>query len=543
MPGIQDFYRDFENPGMGYCYITDGFRWRLFMDYEKVRDIVIKFILGDNPVKDEDYRSLNIQIDNFLKELNDKDSPVHVLASDMITDYDLADIIIIHTGRHPSHHLYIDNIKKGKCYSLPILYAGNPDFKEKFDEAIKEVPEIKSRPPIDVLGYRKEIAEIFIDYKSQLKQLANSVDGFSWLLDTIKLQLKEILSNIKYERLWFYEKGVDAFRFRYTNEYIILCAYIISLALIFLVMCNPHVLYKNNTLNCFLEKLNTISDKVDKKLEDKSRDEAYRKSKFESIEYSEQPNRPESIEGFDDTFAELANFYSYSLIYAYFKSLHEMDDLLIKELDGENYKPFDKSIIDDMPEIPKSETAHAIAKKIIKKHRKVDNINEKILNIQSALNANEKVYNYCGDPCDIFQIIIAFQEIYMNKSTYLRKDTQTIIRNLFDGTFDDRISNRPGAKNNTPKVNNTSAYLNFILRRFARGFFTIQGKHDEYKKFIEIERKCQKIFLKSYKTLFDIAQVDLVFDTTCDILNELCSIIKLTSGTNSWVRYIMGDDD
>ena len=216
-----------------------------------------------------------------------------------------------------------------------------------------------------------------------------------------------------------------------------------------------------------------------------------------------------TVENFDDKLNISSNLTHFINTNAYYKHLNTMDDILVEELNDETYTPFETSITNDLKNIEHIDQIYDIIKNYVAIHGHINDIDDKILNIESLLHESEQYKFHYGSTLNKLQYLIAFQEVYMSKSTYNRKTAKRTVGRIFSKDIpkpDDFIDIH---------------YIYFLYRKFFRGYFTIMGIVDEYKVFIEITKKCRDLFLLPFWVVFDIAQYEIAYYIASIALSRL----------------------
>ena len=481
------------------------------VDFKIVKKIVVDDQYGDQKKSGDKYRSMSKQIDNIIEEINDKESIFHILSQDVCSEEDIAQIIIQYLKRPPEYRMLVSNTKKGKyCKKASVLLTYDDNDIDQNIEARKMVPEL-GKPLIDISSYKKNIYKCLTNIPSRLNELdeldesirsneASELNDIR-LLQTVDVGnvLYDVLLLLKKEKLNFFQKNIYSHCVKYTELYSDLCMYSILATLFFWMKPSYSKLSRKNTLNQFsialddirkiaIEHIKSISSNKDK-------------------QYMELKAR--TVENFDDKLNISSNLTHFINTNAYYKHLNTMDDILVEELNDETYTPFETSITNDLKNIEHIDQIYDIIKNYVAIHGHINDIDDKILNIESLLHESEQYKFHYGSTLNKLQYLIAFQEVYMSKSTYNRKTAKRTVGRIFSKDIpkpDDFIDIHD---------------IYFLDRKFFRGYFTIMGIVDEYKVFIEITKKCRDLFLLPFWVVFDIAQYEIAYYIASIALSRL----------------------
>ena len=487
------------------------------VDFKIVKKIVIDDQYGNQSKLKNKYRSINKQIDNIIEEINDKESIFHILSQDVCSEEDIARIIIQYLKRPPEYRMLISNTRKGKyCKNPSVLLTYDDNDIDQNIEARKMVPEL-DKPLIDISSYKKNIYKCLTNMPSRLSEL-NELDELdesirsnkaSELNDIRLLQtldvgniLCDVLLLLKKEKLNFFRKNIYSHCVKYTELYSDLCMHSILATLFFGMKPSYSKLSRKNTLNQFSKALDDIRKIAIENIKSISSNK--------DKQYMELKAR--TVENFDDKLNISSNLTHFINTNAYYNHLTTMDDILVEELNDETYTPFETSITNDLKEIEHIDQIYDIIKNYVAMHGHINDIDDKILNIESLLHEYEKCKLYHGGTSNYLQYFIAFQEIYMSKSIYNRKTAKRTVGRIFSKDIpepDDLMDIHD---------------IYFLDRKFFRGYFTIMGMVDEYKVFIEITKKCRDLFLLPFWVVFDIAQYEIAYYIASIALSRLFCI-------------------
>lgn len=469
---------------------------------KKTKEIAINEVYGDTIEDYDEYRSFSKQVNDFINEIKDPTSPKHILANIDIPSSSLANHIILYTDRSSAYRCYLSNLRKGKSIKTPVILTYKSEFEASQNEAVQRVPEILKGPLINILEEWKYFVNFFLHFGPLFTSSPNPIIEYESLLFNINRHLTAIINNVKREKDYLLSKNCKTVCFEYTNEYIILCTYIIQAAIFFFIIFNPYVL-KRKTLEELFEKLNFICDNLNENNKCATLQTVFKKLTIDA-------KLPFDMDLRVDTLTHNAD-----LIYAHFAALNNIDDILVEELDKNTYTPFDSSIIKIIHEISNTSEIAGCIKNIMKeKNLKKKTLKQYLGNIQLFLSADELLYNHFANPKNIFQNLVAFQEIYLSDLKYKRRTAKCTVGKIAKGN-EDFIKD----------LYNNPYHYTFIKRKMVRGTFTIRDMSDEYKIFIKIEKKCRELFFKPYHVIYDIGQMYFAYAITKCILDNLYEIV------------------
>lgn len=469
---------------------------------KKTKEIAINEVYGDTIEDYDEYRSFSKQVNDFINEIKDPTSPKHILDNIDIPSSSLANHIILYIGRSSAYRCYLSNLRKGKSIKTPVVLTYKSEFEASQNEALQRVPEILKEPLINILEEWKYFVNFFLHFGPLFTSSHNPVIEYESLLFNINRHLAAIINNVKREKDYLLSKNCKAVCFEYTNEYIILCTYIIQAAIFFFIIFNPYVL-KHKTLKEFLEKLNFVCDILNGKNKCATLQTIFK-------EFTIDAKLP-----FDMDIRVDALTHNADLIYAHFVALNIIDDILVEELGQETYTPFDSSIINVITKMSNtSEIFNCIENIMKEKNLKKKTLKQYLGNIQLFLSEDKLLYNYFANPKNIFQNLVAFQEIYLSDLKYKRRTAKCTVGKIAKG-------NEEFIKD----LHNNPYHYIFIRRKIVRGTFTIRDMSDEYKTFIKIEKKCRELFLKPYHVIYDVGQMYFAYTITKYILDNLYEIV------------------
>lgn len=467
------------------------------INFDNVKDIVIAEWHGNHPKSGDKYRRLVSQIDNIINAINDPHSIMNYLSHYICSDNEMAKIIIQYLKRPITERLFLSNVKKGNYSSkYQVMLTYDYEDEDQNEDARKLVPDLE-RPLINISNRKKEVLKIL---SSDSFTSINS-GNIDMKLLAIKAVLEQVLSDLREEKSYFYQKNILSFCINYTILYIDLCQSIVLYTLLFYITNNNHKEEREEILSYFEMFFNDIHSQVIMKINTKSKE---REKRYRDL-------KPKYVNRFDDTFIISQNIEAALRTDSYFKILNNIDDKLVEELEYNNFKPLDECVL---KKIKNNEYVDSVDN-LIKGHFRINKINDKIYNIKSLLKFFDNIDNANGDDntenngAYILHNIIAFQETYISKLTYNRRTASTIVKYILNEEFS--------------KLKEYDLCL--LSEKYIRGSFTIQGMNNEYRDFIRITKKCRQLFLQLYKISLDIEQLEIASEIAHASLDSLYNIL------------------
>lgn len=473
----------------------------------------------DNDEKDNDEReNARKLVASIIKAVEDSEYHLQLLKN-RVNDNKEVSKILFQICQDPNiSSKFLSNLKKINYKPEDIVLSKiNDDVRKNSDKVKSKFPGLNTQLSNTILEAKNNMYDVFEDYANSLlsKRRTTYVQAKK-LIDKIRRILHKTLINIKNERLYFFNKGIDRYCVFSSISYIDICMYSITGLLRSLIINNPNIENKTIQLNNFNAFLYFEEPKINLYKE--------KDAKYKSL----RDDCTESEDNADIIYLSLHAYLSLlSLVHEYDK----IDNILLEEINSNQYRYLSSSIIDNLSgaeddeqkiqiivdevmKLEESEREEEEAKAKDNERKKRKAIPDKILKLKASLQKITKTTNKWIDTDDYLNIAVAFQEIYLSKSKYNKHTSMTTVRKILNG-------------NKTDEIDISDAL--FIDKKLIRGFFAVEGMLEEYKAFVEIEKRLRHIFLKCYNNLFDISQCECANSIANNSLDMIHDILLMLS--------------
>lgn len=440
------------------------------MDYDIFKEIVVGKIWKETKSGDE-YRSIRIQLDNFIEHIEEEGSPLKWLPIESMTEKELAEIAIKFIFRNPENRLLFNGLKyHGMKHNYDDLNVEIRENEKEQKSILKNIPELKEYKPLD-------IAARVYDVNAELIKARHT--GYQKTVEELGEISDNIYRAIYTENNEFIGLGLDIDNMDYIEQYIEVCERICLGTLYFMVIDNENIPDKKDALikieNSFNEVVNVYqhpevdvrrSLKIDRKAEKDVIGNIIR-NQADTITmcYIQYLNRR-------DYYAELINI-----------------EELIKE-EGFLSKPA------ECPDM------NGYLKDYISEGRRIPSFDKKLAECQRLIEIFRKYGKAWGGASDNECLKICMLEGYVSKVVYQRRRAFTVIRNILS------------SQNDRPSKQDTM----FLDAKILHGVFREKGLTEEYDIFIRISRDVRKAFLFSYSAVVDDEIYKLIRSTCYKLL-------------------------
>jgi len=112
------------------------------MDDNEIKRLTIAQAWNPGEPKSGDtYRSMGLQIDNFISHIRKQDSPLSWMPIDIMSDLEISQVAVAYLQRSKKNRLLLDNIEhKGLKYDYSDLIATDPDSKRDKESILEIAP-------------------------------------------------------------------------------------------------------------------------------------------------------------------------------------------------------------------------------------------------------------------------------------------------------------------------------------------------------------------------------------------------------------------
>ena len=428
-------------------------------DNDVIKELVIKQEWSeDEPKSGEKYRSLSKQIDNFLKFMDDKTTPLYWLPIDIMTEGEIAQIICTYIKRNNDNkdnrlllkHLDYEGVK----YNYFHFVADTPSKKQSQEIIYEITPQLRDAQPWKIKEVLHDISTLWKSDTTYIRKLSATEH---WLHDIVRCVLDE--------KRMYLVLGLGFTNPRYIEEFIDVVAYAAKLVVKNMIIFNNDATKKIkdlNIINGYLsEKRPYINEYVDNS----------------RISYRELREKFPCKDN-DDMLS------MYFALYMQRKSLYDE----IKQISSiiENDLPnFCLPELGEWGDVKVSECSTQELKKLLYADN-IDNISSKIDRTQTFIEKYMKDGENRRNDMQTVQIM--FTAIYHSKASYRRKSVNTIVRNLLDDKLELPFKN---------------LFLLFLNMKIEQIHFLKLGLGGAFPVYSSINNKLNKLLLLPYSTWDD----------------------------------------
>lgn len=424
------------------------------MDYEKIKELVIKEKWTSTEGKyGDDYRSLSIQIDNFVKHLKNEDSPIQWLPLHLMTEYEIADFVCVYLERSAENRLILNNMmKQGIKYNYSDFIVRNPKLEKEMELIFEVTPELKSYNYLKIIEVIEEINIVLV---------GSQYEGYRSTANKLLHYIDLILAEINDESGLFKQIGLSMRNTDYIEQYIAVCERILYGSIFYFIIENSNITDKVDVLSrfySFLEKAEeTILEEVDKAKENYKRDREFHKQYYKA-----DPREMDEISVYFVQFLERQSVYN---------EIDAIVDMLIEDMKKNGFENLDNNIVESSDK-----------KAYFTGGKKIANFDTKYDAICSFMTKNGHKW---ATPKEEEAVKVIFREICYYAPKYQRREALTVVNNIVAGethTLKERM------------------YFDELI---TRGYFRNRNMFEEYILYEKICKKIRRLFLKAYGSVND----------------------------------------
>lgn len=434
------------------------------MDNKNIQKLVVHSIFGDNPntISDE-YRSVKIQVDNFLKHVEQEDSPLKWMPIEIMTDLEISQVILAYIDRSKENRLLLDNIEhKGLKYDYTDLIATDPD-KERDKESILEFTPVLGT--FTKLKIQEEIAPM----KTALRNCKRG--NFLAMRDYYADWSTTILANIIDEKRLIFCIGIGFTYVDYIEQYMSFVESMVIESLMRFIITNDYVQDKSAALTIIEGKLAFLPKMMNDRVEKSESDLTRRREQFH----------------LDQQYADMISLYYVQFLSR--RAKYDEMDIIYEALQNEVLENPD---LFANPTLPDKESLDEYIskdlKRLITEGTNVPDYSKKLYETQQLIDIMAATgYHYFSsrNPFDVKPI---FRELFMSDCTYRENKAMSIAR---------------GILKKVPNITIEAQQTMFLDAKIARGYFRQWNMMPEYTQFTRIVSNFRKQLLRAYSALDD----------------------------------------
>lgn len=224
------------------------------------------------PKSGDTYRSMGLQIDNFINHIRKQDSPLSWMPIEVMSNLEISQVAVAYLQRSKENRLLLDNIEhKGLKYDYSDLIATDPDS-ERDKESILEIAPVLGT--FEKLKIKEEIPPM-------KKALRNCHHGnFLSTRDYYADWSSTILANIIDEKKLIFCMGIGFTYVDYIEQYISFVESMVIESLMAFIIRNSFISDKTSALSIIENKLSALTDMMDERVEKSRRDLIQRREDF-----------------------------------------------------------------------------------------------------------------------------------------------------------------------------------------------------------------------------------------------------------------------
>lgn len=449
------------------------------VDNKEIKELVIQKRWGNEGRYGDDYRSLSKQIDNFIKHMEDEDSPLQWLPLYLLSSQEIADLICTYIDRSAENRLLLENLDyKGIKYNYSDLIVENPRQKREMKLILDSEPRLKDYKTLKIAELAEQINIMLVGAKYE--GYRKTAGQLLRVIDTVRAEIWDEKNLFKCIGIGFLNTG-------YIEQFIMICERISYGSLFYFIVENNNVQDKMATLTQFEQLLIKADETIQEEVEVAK--QKYKKSRdFHEEYYKAVPREMDEISIYFVQFLERQSFYN------------EMDiisDILVASFKDEQIcqNNLCQAIEDKVEEYDETQLEQYLCN-----GSKVANYKQKVSDTIGIMDFAFEKGSHWASSKNVFDLKIAFQELIQCKEKYKRQTAITMMRNIL---FDKKP---------------TREQLMFLDSKMIRGYFREMGLVNEYEVFVRICKQTRKMYLNCYSAINDVEAYRLIHRTCFDFL-------------------------
>lgn len=415
------------------------------------------------PKSGDAYRSISLQIDNFINHIKKQDSPLSWMPIEIMSDLEISQVAVAYLKRSEENRLLLDNIEhKGLKYDYSDLIATDLE-KERDKESILEIT--------PVLGTFVKL-KIKEEIPPMKKALRNCCRGdFLLTRDCYADWSTTILANILDEKNQIFCMGIGFTYVDYIEQYISFVESMVIESLMAFIIRNDFVHDKITALSIIEKKLPALTKMMDERVEKSRSDLIQRRDHFR----------------LDNVYADMISLYYVQFLSrrAKYDEMEVIYQTLLEEI-ASNPALFEAPTVP-----PKSDLADYKSielKRLITEGAPVPQFTQKLYETQQLIEIMRATGNEYYGSQNVLDLKPVFRELFMSNSSYRDNRAMSIARGII------RLS---------PNIRLDAAQAMFLDAKISRGYFRQWNMMQEYAQFTRIISTFRRELLKAYAALDD----------------------------------------
>ena len=433
--------------------------------------------LWDGPKSGDEYRSICLQTKRFVNNFFDSTSPYSWLPNHLLSEQDIIEFgCTIHYNSKENRLLY-NRLKTPAIhnYKEVIALKKNMDGNTDTEMIYRGVPSLEDTISVDICHSLGELRN---------RIAAMQTSDFLTVIQAVRQEVDYVYEQIAFEKGLYRTIGLKQIAYSYQDQYIILIDTLLRflfLSLVFNTPASRDWSSFGDTIQNYISDLKTRASSILKAEEDvllRKRLDSPRDSLLEYV--TTRFAQYHAMQGF---------WHEAEQIFAIIEKetvLHSADFSSVQ-------KPIEAFSRDEVkPRKLISELSDGVS---------IDKVTQKIAETDQLMEFAAKNGNMWCNKNDIRMLKGVFQEVFLRKLTYRRKQSMTIARELLAAP---------------EYVEQT--HLHFLDCKILRGLFREYGHLDKYEAYSSFSHDLRDLLLQSYRALDDRVAYALLNDIAVQMI-------------------------